>query len=553
MPTIGCMGETLVIATAPFSLNSPANASASAAPAFELVSFPVFRHHGGMGESSARLWHRVREHATHWVIGGVLLAATGFAPEEWLARTVHGLHVPEDVLRLWPAGIDMRVVPISLGVAFIVGDLLWRKRIAHAPTEADPAIVGAAALVRGIAGVLPLPDKPSIAVLPFNNLSGDPEQEYFSDGVAEDITTELSRTRWLFVIARNSSFTYKGRAIDVKQVAHELGVRYVLEGSVRRGGEQIRLTAQLIDAETGNHVWAERYDHAVADVFAVQDEITSAVTHAIAPAIAQAERRRALRKPPDSLDAWEAYQRGLWHLAKGNKDDVSEARDFFRRATEIDPTFATAHAMLAFALVHAVVFDDPSVMMRSLATAEVAARRAIDLDPDESIALAVLAWAALCAGNYDGSLAMAERAIAVNPNDVSAYLTKGRIRIFSGQPEAGKESLLTALRLSPRDPLIAAVLMQLASAYYLNREYAEAANVAQRAVRDHPEFPLTYRWLAASLGQLGRVGEAADALHRALAISRVSFDYHVRTRPPWYRPEDHDHLLDGLRKAGWKG
>src|SRR5207237_829743 len=179
---------------------------------------------------------------------------------------------------------------------------------------------------------LPLPDKPSIAVLPFANMSSDPEQEFFADGIAEEIITALSRFPSLFVIARNSCFTYKARAVDVKQVGRELGVRYVLEGSLRKAGNRLRVTAQLVEAETGNHVWAERYDRDPADIFAVQDEISLAVTTAIAPAVAQAEQQRAMRKPPDSLDAWAAYQRGLWHLGKANADDNARAESFFRRA-----------------------------------------------------------------------------------------------------------------------------------------------------------------------------------------------------------------------------
>ena len=190
-------------------------------------------------------------------------------------------------------------------------------------------------------------DRPSIAVLAFTNMSGDPEQEYFSDGIADDIITELSRMRGLFVIARNTSFTYKGYAIDVKQVGRELGVRYVLEGSVRRGGQRVRVIAQLIDAETGSHVWAERYDRDLADVFVVQDEITFAVTRAIGPAVADAEQRRVLRKPPESLGAWEAYQRGLWHLSQMRVEDATSHVRYFNRALELDPTLAAAHTGLS--------------------------------------------------------------------------------------------------------------------------------------------------------------------------------------------------------------
>ena len=205
---------------------------------------------------------------------------------------------------------------------------------------------------------LPLPDKPSVAVLPFTNMSSDPEQEFFADGIAEDIITALSRYPSLFVIARNSCFTYKGRAVDVKQVGRELGVRYVLEGSLRKAGNRIRVTAQLVEAETGKHVWAERYDRDLADIFAVQDEITEAVTIAIAPAIADAEQQRAMRKPPGSLDAWAAYQRGLWHLSKATPDDNALAQKFFQQAIDLDPSFSGAYGGLAMAQNQAADFAD---------------------------------------------------------------------------------------------------------------------------------------------------------------------------------------------------
>ena len=212
----------------------------------------------------------------------------------------------------------------------------WRIRADGKPATAAPPRSAQPA------EVLALPDKPSIAVLPFQNMSGDPEQEYFADGIVEDITTALSRSKQLFVIARNSSFTYKGRAVDIKQVGRELGVRYVLEGSVRRGSNRIRITAQLIDAETGNHLWAERYDRDMADIFAVQDEITEAVAIAIEPAVAQMEQWRAVRKPPESLSSWEAYQRGLWHFGRIGTTENEAAKAFFRRAIDLDPSFAPA-------------------------------------------------------------------------------------------------------------------------------------------------------------------------------------------------------------------
>jgi TolB-like protein len=235
-------------------------------------------------------------------------------------------------------------------LAFEALGALNLKNIAE-PVEAFVLRSGATSILQsverpiqhGTGEALPLPDKPSIAVLAVTNMSGDPEQEYFSDGIADDIITELSRSRSLFVIARNSSFTYKGRAIDIKQAARELGVRYVLEGSVRRSGARLRVIAQLIDAQTGNHIWADRYDRGLEDLFAVQDEITAAVVTAIGPAVADAELRRALRKPPETLGAWEAYQRGLWHVARTTIADAERAKELFQRSIDLDSVFARAY------------------------------------------------------------------------------------------------------------------------------------------------------------------------------------------------------------------
>jgi adenylate cyclase len=240
---------------------------------------------------------------------------------------------------------------------------------------------------------LPLPDKPSVAVLPFTNMSGDPEQEFFSDGIAEDIITALSRYSSLFVIAHNSCFTYKGRAVDVKQVGRELGVRYVLEGGVRKAGNRIRVTAQLVEAEGGRQVWAERYDRNLADIFALQDDITEAVTIAVAPAIADAEQHRALRKPPSSLDAWGAYQRGLWHLSKANAEDNALAEKFFQRAIDLDPIFAGGYTGLATALHRAGVMFQTRNVAEALSAEEALTRRAVALDGGDAEARSRLAIA----------------------------------------------------------------------------------------------------------------------------------------------------------------
>jgi adenylate cyclase len=399
---------------------------------------------------------------------------------------------------------------------------------------------------------LPLPDKPSVAVLPFVNKSGDPEQEFFADGIAEDIITALSRYPSLFVIARNSCFTYKSRAVDIRQVGRELGVRYVLEGSLRKAGNRIRVTAQLVEANTGKHVWAERYDRDLADIFVLQDDITEAVTIAVAPAIAHAEQQRTVRKPPGSLDAWAAYQRGLWHWSKFSADDNALAQKFFQQAIDLDPTFGGGYRGLAMAQAVAAGGFQTRNLAETLISAEALARRAVALDGADAEAHSTLA-ATLCSrGDYEGALAEAERALAISPNLAGAHATLGATRIFSGRPKEGLAALETSIRLDPHDPLLPSRLNRLALGRYFSGQYEAAVEAAKRAIRLNPDYPMPHRWLAAALGQIGRTEEAKEALGKAIAIAPASFDMHVRSRVPWMRPEDHDHMLEGLRKAGWE-
>ncbi len=400
---------------------------------------------------------------------------------------------------------------------------------------------------------LPLPDKPSIVVLPFANLSSDPEQEYFADGIAEDIITALSRYPSLFVIARNSSFTYKGQPADVRQAGRELGVRYVLEGSLRKGDNRVRVTGQLIEAETSNHLWAERYDRELSDIFAVQDEIAAAVTTAIAPAIADAELHRALRKPPESLDTWAAYQRGLWHLSKSTAADNILAEDFLLQATVLDPTFAGSYGALAFAQLQSAGAFQRRTLDDAQALAEASARRAVGFDSADAEARSFLAWVLWFSGDYDGARAEAERALAISPNLASAHGALGVTLIFSGRPQQGLVALNTCFRLDPRDPILADRLNQIAVAFYFAGNYEAAIDAAHHAIRRFPSWPHLYRWLAAALGQAGRAEEAREALDKAIVIGAGTFDMYVRRRVPWHRPEDYEHMLDGLRKAGWEG
>ncbi|MGE3783062.1 MAG: tetratricopeptide repeat protein [Alphaproteobacteria bacterium] len=351
------------------------------------------------------------------------------------------------------------------------------------------------------------------------------------------------------MIARNSSFTYKGRAIDVKQVGRELGVRYVLEGSLRKAGNRIRVTAQLIEATIGMHVWAERYDRDLADIFAVQDEITTAVTVAIAPAIADAELQRAMRKPTGRLDAWGAYQRGLWHLEQFNADHTILAERFFEQAIELDTAFGGGYSGLAAAQLQAANTFMQRDLAATLRSAEALGRKAIALDGADADALTCLGRVLLTHGDYQGARSAIEKAIALNPNLAIAHGTL----VFSGHPEEGLVALEHGIRVDPRHPWAGVILNQVVIGLYFSLDYEAAVDAARRVLRAYPDHPLVYGWLAAALGQLGRRDEAREALQKAIALSPASFDLFVRRRVPWHREEDHLHTLDGLRKAGWDG
>jgi adenylate cyclase len=402
-------------------------------------------------------------------------------------------------------------------------------------------------------------DKPSLAVLAFTNMSGDPDQEYFSDGVADDIITELSRSRSFFVTARNSSFTYKNKAVDVKQVARELSVRYVVEGSVRRIGARVRISGQLIDAEAGHHIWAERYDCDDTELFAVQDCITSAVTAAIQPAIADAELRRALRKTPESLGAWELYQRGLWHTAKYNAADNEQAIAFFRRAIAQDDTFVAAYLRLAAAYCESGQAYASRPLDEALHLAAIAARKAAEIEPHDAYVHIALGFVAHLSGHQDEAWECASTALAISPHLAGAISLQGSLLVFGGRPAEGRDAILAASKLDPRPPgPNAGRLNVIAISYYLEGDYAEAAETARRAIARYPvaRFPnnvMPLRWLAAALGQLGQNDAAREALHTAMTTDPDAFNRFVRERVPWHRPQDYEHMLDGLRKAGWQG
>jgi adenylate cyclase len=397
---------------------------------------------------------------------------------------------------------------------------------------------------------LPLPDRPSIAVLPFQNMSGDPEQEYFADGMVEDILTALSRIRWLFVIARNSSFTYKGRAVEVKQVARELGVRYVLEGSVRRGGNRVRVTAQLIDAETGAHIWAERYDRDLTDIFAVQDEITASVAGIIEPALAQAEHQRIMRKPPERLDAWEAYQRGLFHCNKYGAEDNKIAQRFFRQAIALDPNFAPGHYGYVFALWMdtSLYLSRPNAELLEAMLKE--ARTAVALDDKDAMSHAALATALVMNGSFEAGLVEARAAFALNPNNGQLIAIYGGALIHAGHPSEAIEPLCQAMRASPHDPLTWRWVNWVGMAQLCNGDFESSLETYRQLFEWHAETFHGRLNIAVALGHLGRLQEARAALDHLRAQFPEQLRQFKQRRPTQYSVKDYALRIEGLRLAG---
>jgi TolB-like protein/Flp pilus assembly protein TadD len=397
----------------------------------------------------------------------------------------------------------------------------------------------------------PLPECPSIAVLPFVNMSGDADQEHFADGISEDLITGLSRIRWLFVIARNSTFVYKNRAADVTQVSRVLGVRYVLEGSVRRAGSRLRISAQLIDATTGSHHWAEKYDRQLGDIFAVQDEITRNVAAAIEPHLLAAEGARALLRSASDLGAWELVARAQMHFWRLTRPDYETAIDILTQAVAAHPDYAPARSLLAFCSVFAAHMGWVSRDQRLLVS-EHAIRATVldDRDPWGHIALGYLA---LMERRTEESIAAFRRAVNLNPNSAAGRYHLGHGLAFAGQDREAIEQAEEAIRLSPLDPMMALFLGAIAVAYYVSGRYVEALRYTTDAVRLRPGFQGAQRMRCASLAQAGRIDEARSLL----AIVRreqpqLSIDW-IRASVPYQTPDLMERFLDGMRKAGLDG
>ncbi len=396
---------------------------------------------------------------------------------------------------------------------------------------------------------LPLPDKPSIAVLPFTNMSGDPEQEYFADGVVEDIITALSRVKRFFVIARNSSFTYKGRAVDVRQVGRELGVRYVLEGSIRRAANKVRITGQLVEAESGNHVWADHFDGALDDIFELQDAVTASVVAAIEPRLREAELARSLSKHPRSLDAYDLYLRSLVPFALFTRTGNEEALTLLGEAVKVDPSFGLAHATLAFCQARKIWqgWTEERDIEKELAAD--AAQRALTCDPDDPEILWRSAFALVHAGgDLERSVALAERSLALNPNSAPGTNYSGWLQVYSGHFETALARFERVRRLNPLDPISYGTLTGFAACHFFLGDFEKAVAFARQSLSQNPRFIPAYRYLAAAYSHLGRMSEAQATVRNLLALEptmRIASGS-VGVSQPKYR----DILAEGLRLAG---
>lgn len=416
-----------------------------------------------------------------------------------------------------------------------VGAVVEQAPPALAPAEPAPARTA--------------PDRPAIAVLAFENMSDDPEQDYFCDGISEDLLTSLSKVRWFLVIARNSSFTYKGRAVHIRRIAEELGVRYVVEGSVRKADNRVRITAQLNDATTGSHLWAEHYDRELGDVFAVQDEITNAIVAAVAPQIYAAENFRARRKQPSSLDAWDLVMRALSHYWSVTRQDHQAAQALLDRAIAIDPNYGQALSVLAASHMFGVHLGWAD-LAKAAPVAERAALAAVQCDPDDAWAHTALGSVYFSTRRLDAALAAFEQALALNPNFSLAQGYYALALSYAGRSQDSYEAAQRAIRLSPRDPSLAIYYGIAGYARFTERSYDEAIALAREAIRHRGDLTGAYRVLAVSAGMTGNERLARMALQELRRTQpNLSLDW-IATQLPWANSADREHYVEGFRRAG---
>jgi adenylate cyclase len=447
------------------------------------------------------------------------------------------------------AHLTMRALLLLSGLLLIAGAV-----ITLLSPSLFPLITQHSLLITQEAPALPLPDKPSIVVLPFTNISKDPEQEYFSDGLTEDLTSDLSQVSSLFVISRNSAFTYKGKAVKLPEVSRELGVQYVVEGSVRKAGDQVRITAQLVDATKDHHLWSERYDRPLTELFALQDEIRQKIVTALKVKLTPEEHEQFQRAPTNNLEAYDFYLRGeesrlrAWYETK--KEANEQARQTFERALELDPKYAGAYAKLGLTHFYDYFHGWNKDRAQSLKQAFELAQRAVALDESLSIPHWILGAVYLWQKQHDQAIVEAERAIALDANDADSYVTLGVILVYAGRPEKGIESIKKAMRLNPHYP--ADYPQNLSFAYRTAGRYEEALVLVKRVLTLNPNFANSHANLAACYAELGRLEEARAEMAEALRLNPNASLEGLRRSLPYKDPADLERFLAALREAGLK-
>ena len=462
----------------------------------------------------------------------------------WLEAHETVLSATAAVVVVLGVGVTVMRRALARGAMWFVGTLGARRKTRTSNSEIDVS--------QSIERADSLFQKPAVAVLPLENISGDPEQEYFVDGIAEDIITGLSLWRSFPVIARNSSFSYKGQKIDVKQVGRELGARYVLEGSVRKAGQRLRITAQLIDAETAAHVWAQRFDREMKDIFDLQDEITERIVTAIVPEIGRAEEQRALTKRPTDLGAWDLCHRGLWHIYRYTLEDNEAAQEYFERAMELDANWARPHAWVAFRHVLEALMNlsaDPAISLKlSGEAAETAAR----LDSQDPLARGTLSVACIFL-DRPRAISEGKKAIALNPSLPYGYMGLGSALGFLGRWEEALGPIQTATRLSPRDSLATFMITVEALVHLMLKDFDAAIECAGRGLQEQPNNIRGHIRLTCALAHKGDLDGARKAFARSMVfLPNLTLAY-IDATHPFDRPEDREFYLNGLRKAGWNG
>jgi TolB-like protein/Tfp pilus assembly protein PilF len=455
-----------------------------------------------------RLWHMAREYLTHWAIAGAILTLTGFTPDHWVERVLHLMRLPDDFSLF--SGADFRHIAVGVGVVLLTGSLLvrmWR------PPVAAPAHIPGIAIAPESETASAIEGKPSIAVLPFVNMSDDKSQEYFADGMTEDIITGLSYDSRLFVIARNSTAAYKGQTPDVRAVGKELGVRYVLEGSIRPQNDMLRITVQLVETTSGAHVWADRIDRPITEIFAISDAVVDGLVMALCSNLGAAEATRAARQRPEDLQAWAlCMQAENIHAAQLTPETARIAAGLARRATEIEPAHAPGWAILAYLTSQLVAMGLSTDETKDLAEVRALADKALRLAPNDAVVLGYCGTAFVWSRQTERGAGCLERSLALNPNNGWVRLRLGFALWASGAHAAGLAHIESFFRLSPRDPNAGIAYTWSARCYFSMEDFPRAEEAAREAIKLLPGFWLGYLMLALALKEQGRIAEAFQAM-----------------------------------------